>query len=66
MKLTIFFIMYVCSTMDPALLRDRELFKKRALSTPAVEKRSSASTESSKKKKAKLDGGTSGSKQSSG
>lgn len=52
-------------TMDPALLRDRELFKKRALSTPAVEKRSSASTESSKKKKAKLDGGTSGSKQSS-
>ncbi|XP_075706008.1 transcription initiation factor IIE subunit beta [Rhinoderma darwinii] len=49
--------------MDPALLRDRELFKKRALSTPAVEKRSS---ESSKKKKAKLDiGGTSSSKQSS-
>ncbi|XP_072261522.1 transcription initiation factor IIE subunit beta [Pyxicephalus adspersus] len=51
--------------MDPALLRDRELFKKRALSNPAVEKRSSSS-ESSKKKKAKLDvGGTSGSKQSS-
>ncbi|XP_069834154.1 transcription initiation factor IIE subunit beta [Dendropsophus ebraccatus] len=51
--------------MDPALLRDRELFKKRALSTPAVEKRSSASSES-KKKKAKLDtGGTSSSKQSS-
>lgn len=52
--------------MDPSLLRDRELFKKRALSNPAVEKRSSASTESSKKKKAKLDfAGTSGSKQSS-
>ncbi|XP_053559256.1 transcription initiation factor IIE subunit beta [Bombina bombina] len=51
--------------MDAALLRDRELFKKRALATPAVEKRSSASSES-KKKKAKLDpGGTSGSKQSS-
>ncbi|XP_056424842.1 transcription initiation factor IIE subunit beta [Hyla sarda] len=48
--------------MDPALLRDRELFKKRALSTPAVEKRSSES----KKKKAKLDtGGTSSSKQTS-
>ncbi|MEE6460370.1 hypothetical protein FKM82_000935 [Ascaphus truei] len=38
--------------MDPALLRDRELFKKRALITPAVEKRT-ASSESSKKKKAK-------------
>uniref|UniRef100_A0A8C5LXU6 Transcription initiation factor IIE subunit beta n=1 Tax=Leptobrachium leishanense TaxID=445787 RepID=A0A8C5LXU6_9ANUR len=51
--------------MDPSLLRDRELFKKRALSTPAVEKRS-APSESSKKKKAKFDmGGTSGSKQSS-
>lgn len=51
--------------MDPALLRDRELFKKRALSTPAVEKRSSASSES-KKKKSKLDiGGTSSSKQGS-
>ncbi|XP_075059862.1 transcription initiation factor IIE subunit beta [Mixophyes fleayi] len=51
--------------MDPALLRDRELFKKRALNTPAVEKRSAAS-ESNKKKKAKFDvGGTSGSKQSS-
>ncbi|XP_053317664.1 transcription initiation factor IIE subunit beta [Spea bombifrons] len=51
--------------MDPALLRDRELFKKRALSNPTVEKRSSSSSESSKKKKAKLDlGGTSGSKQS--
>lgn len=51
--------------MDPALLRDRELFKKRALSNPAVEKRS-ASAESSKKKKAKIDiGGTSSSKQSS-
>lgn len=51
--------------MDPALLRDRELFKKRALSTPAVEKRSSASSEY-KKKKSKLDiGGTSSSKQGS-
>ncbi|KAG9471380.1 hypothetical protein GDO78_015042 [Eleutherodactylus coqui] len=51
--------------MDPALLRDRELFKKRALNTPAVERRSAAS-ESSKKKKAKLDvGGTSSSKQNS-
>ncbi|KAM9329244.1 transcription initiation factor IIE subunit beta [Gastrophryne carolinensis] len=51
--------------MDPALLRDRELFKKRALNTPAVEKRSAASAESSKKKKAKVDvGGTSSSKQS--
>ncbi|CAJ0937673.1 unnamed protein product [Ranitomeya imitator] len=53
-------------TMDPALLRDRELFKKRALNTPAVEKRSSAS-ESSKKKKAKVEiSGTSSSKQGSG
>ncbi|XP_069599239.1 transcription initiation factor IIE subunit beta isoform X1 [Ranitomeya imitator] len=51
--------------MDPALLRDRELFKKRALNTPAVEKRSSAS-ESSKKKKAKVEiSGTSSSKQGS-
>ncbi|XP_073511303.1 transcription initiation factor IIE subunit beta isoform X1 [Phyllobates terribilis] len=51
--------------MDPALLRDRELFKKRALNTPAVEKRSSASSES-KKKKAKVEiSGTSSSKQNS-
>jgi len=43
--------------MDPALLRERELFKKRALSTPAVEKKRSAHSESSssKKKKAKQD-----------
>ncbi|XP_030050375.1 transcription initiation factor IIE subunit beta [Microcaecilia unicolor] len=53
--------------MDPALLRDRELFKKRALSTPAVERRPApTSSDSSKKKKAKLEqGGTSGSKQPS-
>uniref|UniRef100_A0A1B6GPV1 Transcription initiation factor IIE subunit beta n=1 Tax=Cuerna arida TaxID=1464854 RepID=A0A1B6GPV1_9HEMI len=41
--------------MDPALLRERELFKKRALSTPTVEKKknesvSSASKEDGKKK----------------
>lgn len=43
--------------MDPALLRERELFKKRALSTPAVEKRaaSSEASGSSKKKKSKPD-----------
>ncbi|XP_054977678.1 transcription initiation factor IIE subunit beta isoform X2 [Sorex araneus] len=55
--------------MDPSLLRERELFKKRALSTPVIEKRSvtaSSSSSSSKKKKAKLDhGGSSGSKQNS-
>ncbi|XP_019498391.1 PREDICTED: transcription initiation factor IIE subunit beta [Hipposideros armiger] len=57
--------------MDPSLLRERELFKKRALSTPVVEKRSvpsesSTSSSSSKKKKAKLEqGGSSGSKQNS-
>ena len=40
--------------MDPSLLRERELFKKRALSTPVVEKRSvSSEPSSSKKKKAK-------------
>lgn len=56
--------------MDPSLLRERELFKKRALSTPVVEKRSvssESSSSSSKKKKAKLEhGGSSGSKQNSG
>ena len=54
--------------MDPSLLRERELFKKRALSTPVVEKRSvSSETSSSKKKKAKVEhGGSSGSKQNSG
>lgn len=42
--------------MDPALLRERELFKKRALSTPAVEKRQAASDSGShKKKKPKVD-----------
>lgn len=42
--------------MDPALLRERELFKKRALSTPAVEKRQAASDSGShKKKKPKFD-----------
>ncbi|KAF7664071.1 hypothetical protein LDENG_00190420 [Lucifuga dentata] len=42
--------------MDPALLRERELFKKRALSTPAVEKRPATSESGShKKKKAKVD-----------
>ncbi|XP_051898260.1 transcription initiation factor IIE subunit beta isoform X2 [Pristis pectinata] len=46
--------------MDPALLKERELFKKRALSTPAVEKRkvpSSSGSSSSKKKKPKPDQG---------
>lgn len=42
--------------MDPALLRERELFKKRALSTPAVEKRPTSSDSGShKKKKPKLE-----------
>lgn len=42
--------------MDPALLRERELFKKRALSTPTVEKRQAASDSGShKKKKPKVD-----------
>lgn len=55
--------------MDPSLLRERELFKKRALSTPAVEKRPAPSSDSaaSKKKKAKVEqSGSSGSKQSAG
>ncbi|XP_062902569.1 transcription initiation factor IIE subunit beta [Mobula hypostoma] len=46
--------------MDPALLKERELFKKRALSTPAVEKRKvpcSSGSSSSKKKKPKSDQG---------
>ncbi|XP_042684408.1 transcription initiation factor IIE subunit beta [Centrocercus urophasianus] len=54
--------------MDPSLLRERELFRKHALSTPAVEKRpaSSAESSSSKKKKVKVEqGGPSSSKQSS-
>ncbi|ETE72987.1 General transcription factor IIE subunit 2 [Ophiophagus hannah] len=43
--------------MDPNLLRERELFKKRALCTPAVEKRPTPSSDSSssKKKKAKVE-----------
>uniref|UniRef100_A0A8C5F4W8 Transcription initiation factor IIE subunit beta n=1 Tax=Gadus morhua TaxID=8049 RepID=A0A8C5F4W8_GADMO len=50
--------------MDPSLLRERELFKKRALSTPAVEKRHAAESSSHKKKKSKADKeGSSGSKQ---
>ncbi|XP_075566056.1 transcription initiation factor IIE subunit beta isoform X2 [Pelecanus crispus] len=52
--------------MDPSLLRERELFKKRALSTPAVEKRPAPSSDSSssKKKKTKVEqGGSSSSKQ---
>lgn len=54
--------------MDPALLRDRELFKKRALSTPAVEKRQAASDSGShKKKKPKVDKeSSSGSKHGAG
>lgn len=54
--------------MDPALLRERELFKKRALSTPAIEKRPTASDSGShKKKRPKLDKETSsGSKLSAG
>ncbi|KAL6048029.1 hypothetical protein STEG23_036150 [Scotinomys teguina] len=53
--------------MDPSLLRDRELLKKRALSTPVVENRAvppELPSASSKKKKAKVEhGGSSGSKQ---
>lgn len=42
--------------MDPSLLKERELFKKRALSTPAVEKRPPSSDSGShKKKKPKVD-----------
>uniref|UniRef100_A0AAZ3QDQ5 Transcription initiation factor IIE subunit beta n=1 Tax=Oncorhynchus tshawytscha TaxID=74940 RepID=A0AAZ3QDQ5_ONCTS len=49
--------------MDPALLRERELFKKRALSQPTVEKRPAASESGgSKKKKSKADKEASGSK----
>uniref|UniRef100_F6YR60 Transcription initiation factor IIE subunit beta n=10 Tax=Catarrhini TaxID=9526 RepID=F6YR60_MACMU len=59
----------ILSIMDPSLLRERELFKKRALSTPVVEKRSASSessSSSSKKKKTKVEhGGSSGSKQNS-
>ncbi|XP_010776332.1 transcription initiation factor IIE subunit beta [Notothenia coriiceps] len=53
--------------MDPALLRERELFKKRALSTPAVEKRHAASDSGShKRKKPKVEkDGSSGSKHGS-
>ncbi|XP_075922877.1 transcription initiation factor IIE subunit beta isoform X2 [Petromyzon marinus] len=51
--------------MDPALLRERERFKQRALAQPVVEKRPapSSSSSSSKKKKSRPDhGGSSGSK----
>lgn len=52
--------------MDPALLRERERFKQRALAQPVVEKRpapSSSSSSSSKKKKSRPDhGGSSGAK----
>ncbi|XP_034043750.1 transcription initiation factor IIE subunit beta [Thalassophryne amazonica] len=41
--------------MDPALFKERELFKKRALSTPTVEKKTSASEHGSHKKKVKAD-----------
>lgn len=52
--------------MDPSLLRDRELFKKRALSTPTVEKRKTESDSGShKRKKPKTDkDSSSGSKHS--
>lgn len=55
-------VICVCR-MDKALLRERELFKKRALSTPVVEKRPAASeaSGSSKKKKSKPDKETSSS-----
>lgn len=52
--------------MDPALLREREQFKKRALSNPAVEKRQAAS-DSHKRKKPKVDKeGSSGTKHGAG
>uniref|UniRef100_A0A8C1NPQ6 Transcription initiation factor IIE subunit beta n=2 Tax=Cyprinus carpio TaxID=7962 RepID=A0A8C1NPQ6_CYPCA len=53
--------------MDKALLRERELFKKRALSTPVVEKRQATSeaSGSSKKKKSKPDKETSSSSKNS-
>lgn len=36
--------------MDPALLREREAFKKRALSTPVVETKKKDSSDAPKKK----------------
>lgn len=44
-------------SMDPTLLKERELFKKRSLSTPAVEKRPFCSDFglNNKKKKPKVD-----------
>lgn len=46
--------------MDPALLREGKLFKKRALSTPAVERRPvSSESGSHKKKKPVVDVGSS-------
>lgn len=61
------YVVYVCR-MDPALLRERELFKRRALSNPAVEKRQAPSeaSGSSKKKKSKPDRESSSSKNSTG
>lgn len=63
-----FFFLILSNRMDPALLRERELFKKKALSTPTVEKRQAASDSGShKKKKPKVDKeSSSGSKLSSG
>lgn len=59
--------MLCCIRMDPALLRERELFKKRALSQPTVEKRPAASESGgSKKKKSKADKEASGSKHGAG
>lgn len=70
LKLLLFFniLCALSSRMDPALLRERELFKKRALSTPAVEKRHAASDSGShKKKKPRVDKeSSSGSKHSAG
>lgn len=48
-RLSVFSVLV--SRMDPALLRQGELFKKRALSTPAVEKRPTTSNSGSHKKK---------------
>ena len=51
------FLNYKVSDMDPALLRERELFKKKALATPTVEKKKKDTDSSSKdeiKKKPKL------------
>lgn len=67
-KLSFLACFFKSARMDPALLRERELFKKRALSTPAVEKRQASSDSGShKKKKPKVDReSSSGSKHSAG